>query len=64
MHNLANSVLNTKRFAFLSNESAFADKDAVFKVLVAFVPGLPGIVSKLISSTLLGSCYLKSDVSD
>lgn len=64
MHNLADSVLNTKRLALFSDESAFTDKDAVFKVLVAFMAGLPGTISKLVSSTVCGLSYLESNMGD
>lgn len=64
MHNLANSVLNTKRLIFLSDESAFSNEDTVLEILVAFMSGLPGIVSMLVSSALLGLSYLERNVGD
>lgn len=64
MHNLANSVLNTKWLIFLSDESAFSNEDTVLEILVAFMSGLPGIVSILVSSTLLGLSYLERNVGD
>lgn len=64
MHNLANSVLNTKWLIFLSDESAFSNEDTVLEILVAFMSGLPGMVSILVSSTLLGLSYLERNVGD